>query len=202
MGRYTDRLAALSESRRVWLARALRGLHDASAVRLVAYVVPRPGTTLDSAALRTHCRQQLPEYMVPSAFVQIDTLPIGSSGKVERRALPDPAAVSVRRTTPAPRGPLEETLAAVWCRVLAIPAVGRDDDFFADLGGHSLLAARLLGAIREQLPIVLELRALFEQPTIARLAAAIESGAVGAELGVQPDPVITRRSRDVHRTSE
>jgi hypothetical protein len=203
MGRYTDLLVTLSEDRRGRLARALRGLHDTSARRLVAYVVPRRGMTLDPAALRAHCGRELPEYMVPSAFVRIDTLPIGPSGKVDRRALPAPAAASARRApSAAPRGPLEETLAAIWCRVLALPAVGRDDDFFADLGGHSLLAARLLVAIREELPVDLQLRALFEQPTLARLAAAIDSGSVGAKPGGQPEPAITRRSRDAHRGTE
>jgi acyl carrier protein len=201
MGRYTTRLASLSPDRRAALADAVRKSADVSGARLVAYIVPRGAAIPDATSLRAHCRRELPEYMVPSIYVPIDAVPISPTGKLDRSALPDPvAAIPSPPASGQPQGSMEETLAAVWCEVLSLPSVGRDDDFFADLGGHSLLAARLLAAIRERLVVPLQLRDLFEQSTIARLARTIERS---SETKGDPhfvEPAIGRRPREAHRS--
>ncbi|WP_327215072.1 amino acid adenylation domain-containing protein [[Kitasatospora] papulosa] len=145
--------------------------------QLVAYVVPssKTDTQLDTAALREHTVAALPDYMVPSAFVTLDTLPLTPNGKLDRKALPAPdyTAGSTQR---APRTPQEETLCRLFAEVLALQHVGIDDNFF-ELGGHSLLAIRLLSKARSNLGIELEIQALFEAPTVAELAGRlVETG--------------------------
>ncbi|MBV9774839.1 MAG: amino acid adenylation domain-containing protein, partial [Gemmatimonadetes bacterium] len=137
--------------------------------RLVAYVV---GLS-DAGELREHLRASLPEYMVPSAFVSLDTLPLTPNGKLDRRALPAPEYGSAAERYVAPRSPTEEVLAGIWAEVLGLERVGAHDRFF-ELGGHSLLATRVVSRIREMLGAELPLRALFEAPTVAELAACVE----------------------------
>ena len=142
--------------------------------RLVAYVVL--GQDISFTELRAHLKQTLPDYMVPSAFVKMEALPLTPSGKVSRRALPPPnpdEAESVSDSF-ALRSPLEELLSAVWSEVLQRGKVGVHDNFF-DLGGHSLLATRLVSRIRRDLQVDLALRTIFEHPTIAELARCIET---------------------------
>jgi len=141
--------------------------------RLAAYWVPSDegADGPDAAALRAHLKALLPEYMVPSAWVQLDRLPLTANGKLDRRALPE--AASVVTDARAPRTPTEEILAQLWAEVLRTESVGVDDDFFA-LGGHSLLATRLLARVQNALGVVLPLRAVFEGPTVAELAARVE----------------------------
>ncbi len=144
-------------------------------VRLVAYVVPRGNGSPDAGALRSLLEAKLPPYMVPAAFVFLDELPLSTSGKVDRRALPAPelrAAVSQQRVPP--RTELELTLAAVWCDILGCEDIGIHDDFF-DLGGHSLLATQVFSRLREELAVELPVRSLFEAPTVAGLAQRIEA---------------------------
>jgi amino acid adenylation domain-containing protein/non-ribosomal peptide synthase protein (TIGR01720 family) len=136
--------------------------------RLVAYVVG----AVDADELRAHLRRGLPEYMVPAAFVAMDALPLTANGKLDRRALPAPAAAEDAYV--APRTPTEEVVAGVWAEVLRLDRVGVDESFFA-LGGHSLLATRVVSRIREVLGAELPLRALFEAPTVAELAARVEA---------------------------
>ncbi|WP_133822061.1 non-ribosomal peptide synthetase, partial [Tahibacter aquaticus] len=151
---------------------------EGNAKRLVAYIVT---AAADDAALheelRTQLATQLPAYMLPSAFVSLARLPLTANGKIDRAALPLPeqqAAVFV-----APQGEIETALAAIWSRVLQLDAIGRDADFFA-LGGHSLLATRVTGEIARSLGKPLAVRALFEHPTLQRLAAHLDAQATAA----------------------
>ncbi|WP_437755164.1 non-ribosomal peptide synthetase [Sorangium sp. So ce1389] len=139
---------------------------------IVAYVVPRDGA-LDEPALRGFLKERLPEYMHPSDFVLLHALPLTANGKVDRRALPSPAARR-RREYVAPRTPVEEALARIWADVLGRPQVGVEDDFF-DLGGHSLLAIPLMHRIQQALGGSLSLMAIFEAPTVAGLARLLDA---------------------------
>ncbi|MBV9109219.1 MAG: amino acid adenylation domain-containing protein, partial [Gemmatimonadetes bacterium] len=124
-------------------------------------------------ALREAARARLPEYMVPGAFVVLEALPVTTIGKVDRGALPAPDTPGSRGTYVAPRTPAEERMAGIWAEVLGVERVGAEDNFF-ELGGHSLLATRVVSRMRSELQVELPVRALFEAPTVARLAAAVE----------------------------
>ncbi|WP_405461332.1 amino acid adenylation domain-containing protein [Streptomyces sp. NBC_00101] len=154
--------------------------------RLVAYVVPAPGARPDDTALARRVGRTLPAYMVPSVFVTLDALPLNPNGKVDRRALPAPPAAAP--TGRAPRTAFEEVLAGLFADVLGVEAVGADDNFFS-LGGHSLLATRLTGRVRAALGAELDLRTLFDHPTVASLAAVLDTtGAARPALTPQPRP--------------
>ncbi|MEV0537295.1 amino acid adenylation domain-containing protein, partial [Kitasatospora sp. NPDC050463] len=162
---------------------------------LVAYVVPTDDSA-DTTALRAHLAGMLPEYMVPAAFVTIDAIPLNSSGKTDRRALPAPDLGAF--TTGgyiAPRTPLEERLAAIWANVLGLPQVGVEDSFF-DLGGDSIRAVRLVGAMREA-GYDVSIRDVFEQRTIAAVATALPGVGTGESLitAVQPFALISEDDR-------
>ncbi|MGD2115490.1 MAG: amino acid adenylation domain-containing protein, partial [Acidobacteriota bacterium] len=168
--------------------------------RLVAYVVRARGGAPDD--LRPALRESLPEYMVPAVFVELDALPLTPNGKVDRKALPAPDLESVTETFVAPRTPVEEVLAGIWEEVLGFEGeaerVGVDDDFFA-LGGHSLLATRVISRLRPAFGVELPVRALFEAPTVAHLAARVEE-AVRAGAGLaRPALVAMASSVDRHR---
>ncbi|MGN9809236.1 amino acid adenylation domain-containing protein [Micromonospora sp. BQ11] len=149
----------------------VRGAGDAR--RLVAYVVP-DGEPVPAGVLRAHLAARLPEAMVPAWYVPLATLPVTPNGKVDRAALPDPAAEHrVRAATHVPpSGPVEELVAEVWRDLLGVPAVSAADDFFA-LGGHSLLAAQMVTRVATRAGVELGVRAAFEAPTVAALAARI-----------------------------
>ncbi|HEV2148772.1 MAG TPA: amino acid adenylation domain-containing protein [Longimicrobiaceae bacterium] len=140
--------------------------------RLVAYVVPADaGAPPEARELHAWLRERLPEYMVPSAFVALDAVPLTPAGKLDRRALPAPERdhASVGGAFVAPRNAVEEVLAGVWQEVLGLERVGVHDSLF-DLGGHSLSATRVVAQVREIFQVQFPVRVLFESPTIARMA--------------------------------
>ncbi|MFF4169350.1 amino acid adenylation domain-containing protein [Streptomyces sp. NPDC001744] len=154
---------------------------------LTAYVVPAPDRTADPAVLTAHVGRSLPAYMVPSAVLLLDELPMTPNGKLDRAALPVPALPALPAGR-APRGAREEILAGLFADVLGVPRVSADDNFFA-LGGHSLLATLLVGRMRTALDTETEIRTLFEHPTVASLAAALE------DAGRPPRPALVPRRR-------
>jgi acyl-coenzyme A synthetase/AMP-(fatty) acid ligase/acyl carrier protein len=144
---------------------------------LVAYVVASKQGQPTSTQLRSYLLEQLPVAMLPSAFILLDSLPLTSNGKVDRKAL---AALDHNRPDPeesfvAPRTGLEEILVTIWVEILKRQRIGIHDNFF-DLGGHSLLATQVVSRIREALEVELPLRVLFEKPTVAGLSDHIECG--------------------------
>ncbi|QSQ25805.1 non-ribosomal peptide synthase/polyketide synthase [Pyxidicoccus parkwayensis] len=158
--------------------------------RLVAYVIAT-GVAPDAPELRAFLKQRLPEYMVPSAFVPLESFPLTPNGKVDRRALPAPEGTSQAGTYVPPTTPTEEQLAALWAEVLRVERVGRFDDFFA-LGGHSLLATQVVSRLRGLAGVDLPLRELFESPTVAGLAARVDAlarASTGASLAPPLRPV-------------
>jgi len=144
--------------------------------RLVAYVVAANGNVTGVGELRTYLREQLPEYMIPTAFVMLDALPLMTNGKIDRTALPAPesAPADAEKEYVAPRTPVEEVLAGIWAAVLKIERVGINDNFF-DLGGHSLLVTQVVSRVREALSAQLPLRSFFDARSLAELAASIEA---------------------------
>ncbi len=142
--------------------------------RLVAYVVPCAGTEFFPAALKRAMQQTLPSYMLPTAIVRLDGLPLTPSGKIDRRALPPPDGEERhrRRDFVAPRTPFEDLLARVWEEVLDVHPIGVRDNFF-DLGGHSLLAARLVARIEEECGTPLSISVLATHGTVEDLVSIL-----------------------------
>lgn len=157
--------------------------------RLVAYITPKSqrsgysehlkrassgmAASLDVDALHAHLKERVPPYMIPTAFVVLERMPLTANGKVDRRALPSPTSEAYLRGEYAPpQGEIEIALAQIWQELLQAEQVGRLDDFFA-LGGHSLLAVRATARIRDAFDIDLPLRRVFEQSTLADMAGAI-----------------------------
>ncbi len=150
---------------------------DASGAKaVVAYVVPlHAAQPFDAPSLKAAVAAALPDFMVPSALVRLDRLPVTSNGKLDRAALPDPALVLERRALSPPRTPLEEKLVALWSDVLRAP-VGVHDDFFDDMGGHSLLAVVVVSRLKKELGINVPLSRILAKPTIAALAQSLGDG--------------------------
>jgi amino acid adenylation domain-containing protein len=150
--------------------------------RIVAYFIPQPGAQPTAATLRAYLRDKLPEYMVPSNFVQLQTFPLTPNRKVDRKAFPAPLLVStqpvvIQQPIPtqalSPHKTTEQDLIEIWQKVLQIPAVAVTDNFF-NLGGNSLMAVALMGEIRSGLNVDLPLVSLFQSPTILGLVKEIE----------------------------
>jgi amino acid adenylation domain-containing protein len=152
--------------------------------RLVAYVAGEAGLDLDD--LRAHLAERLPPYLLPSAIVVVDELPLTANGKLDRAALPAPVGpVPVGR---APRTPVEELVCDLVAEILGLPRVGVDDGFF-DLGGHSLLATRLVSRLRTVFEVDLPIAAIFEAPTVAGLVRRLATASpAGTRLGPMPRP--------------
>jgi amino acid adenylation domain-containing protein len=177
--------------------------------RLIAYLVTKDGATEQnfsllaqqaslSDELRSYLQDKLPDYMVPSAFVVMDHMPLAPNGKLDRRALPDPdkSGGEPLRTPQLPRTPVEDLLAGIWAEVLGLERTGIHDNFF-DLGGHSLLATRLMSRVRQCFAVEVALHLLFETPTVAGLAAVIERKQRAGQ-GVEEPPIFpTSRDREL-----
>ncbi|WP_095118443.1 non-ribosomal peptide synthase/polyketide synthase [Pseudomonas sp. Irchel s3f10] len=144
--------------------------------RLVAYFTAHDGQ-LDSVELHAQLSARLPEYMLPTAWVQLEVLPLNNNGKIDRKALPAPTqAAMLSRVYVAPVTALEENLARIWAGLLQVEQVGRHDNFF-ELGGHSLLAMRMLSQVRQQLDVELTLAELFANPELAAVAQVLSRAA-------------------------
>lgn len=165
--------------------------------RLVAYVVGKDDSPPDIAETRRFLSQRLPDYMIPSAVVALEAMPLTNSGKIDRRNLPDPdwSRSSLCGEFVAPRTEMEAKLAAIWREVLNVEQVGVEDNFF-DLGGSSLLALRLTSRVRNALGVDLPLAALFTSPTVAGLAAVIENLASSGDRAADAAPVDPMRLFD------
>jgi acyl carrier protein len=166
--------------------------------RLVAYVLPQPGHQPANATMREYLLSQLPEYMVPSNFVLLDTFPLTPNNKVDRKALPAPMLVSLSGdtvSTTIPQNHIEQTLIEIWQKVLQVSQLGTKDNFF-NLGGNSLVAVTLIGEIRAAFNVDLPLISLFRSPTIMDIAKQIEKEIFGNNSNVNKvEPVAISRSK-------
>jgi len=143
--------------------------------RLVAYVVPAKGRQPVPSELRGFLREELPDYMVPSAFVVMESLPLTPNGKVDRKALPTPEGErQLCQVFVPPESGTERRIAAIWRDVLRVQKIGVHDNFF-ELGGHSLLATQLTSRLCDTFSLDLPLRCVFEYPTVASLATYIDA---------------------------
>jgi amino acid adenylation domain-containing protein len=159
--------------------------------RLVAYVVKDSEQPFDAAALKRALQKQLPEHAIPTTYVSLDKLPLTPNGKVDRRALPAPDMLIEGQRYEPPATATEVLVANIYAQLLGRDRVGRNDSFF-ELGGHSLLGARAVARIRAEVGAALPLRALFESPTPAALAARIDRAK--GESAAESLPPLTRRA--------
>jgi acyl carrier protein len=143
--------------------------------RLVAYLAGEPESVPTHSELYLSLKKRLPTYMIPSAFVVLDDIPLTTSGKLDRKALPSTSLhlAPSEESYVAPSTPLEEALAEIWSELLNVERVGVHDNFF-ELGGHSLLATQVISRMREAFQVDIPLRSLFETPTVFHLAAEME----------------------------
>src|SRR5271165_2557179 len=154
--------------------------------RLVGYVVLREGAQLESSVLQEHVRQSLPEFMVPSSVVILEAFPLTPNGKVDRRALPPPDSSQIATAEKlAPRDDLEMILVRIWEKVLGVPNIGVNDNYF-DLGGHSVLAVRLLAEVEKVVGRKIPLASLFRGSTVASLAKLLGEGSES-----ETEPLVT-----------
>jgi len=166
---------------------------ESGQARLLAYVVPRNGQAPNARELRRHLRTKLPEPMVPARYVVLEELPLLASGKVNRRALAGTAGmILTEQGMTLPRTETERKLGEIWKELLKVEEVGVDQNFF-ELGGHSLLVLQVIARIRRLFEVELPVRTVFEEPTLAGLAAAVEKAdAQGLKART---PILQRRSR-------
>jgi acyl carrier protein len=161
--------------------------------RLVAYVQGADAAP-DAGDLRTFLSDHVPHYMIPSAFVFVPELPLTPNGKVDRAALPEPEwdNAAAADAFVAPSTDTERRIAEIWGAVLSVETIGVDDNFFA-LGGHSLLAMQVMSRLRDELGVTLTLRAIFDEPTVRELAAAVD--AAHGPLAADQPPALVRVQR-------
>jgi aryl carrier-like protein len=151
--------------------------------------------------LRNYLAEKLPEYMVPAAYVRLESIPLNANGKVDRKALPAPAEDAyAARSYEAPQGEIETKLAEIWAEVLKVERIGRQDNFF-ELGGHSLLAIKLIDRMNQN-GFRLNVRAIFETPSLAQLATSLVSE--NESISVPPNliPGSSKRGRKSSREIE
>ena len=167
-------------------------------VRLIAYLVPRGEMAPPDAELRAFLKRSLPAYMMPSAFVPIERLPLTPSGKVDRQALRSPAGRSRTREEDfvAPRDPTEQAVATIWGQVLGVDDLGAHDDFF-ERGGHSLLAMQVVSRIRDWFGVELPIQTLFDSPSVAEFAEVLAKAPESARSTL----TIPHLDRESHRAS-
>jgi acyl-coenzyme A synthetase/AMP-(fatty) acid ligase/acyl carrier protein len=160
---------------------------EQSQTRLVAYVVLTEQSKMTVSELRAYLKKELPDYMIPSAFVFLDALPLTTRGKVDRLALPAPDVVrpELQDAFVAPRTQTEELVAGIWSNLLGLERIGVHDNFF-ELGGHSLLATRVVSRIQQEFEVDLKLMDFFKMPSIAELSKGIE-GLLWIEAGIPSD---------------
>lgn len=193
LGEIETRLAAQpGVSRTVVMARE----DQPGDIRLVAYVQTQPGVSVDAQAVRLALKADLPDYMVPQFVIALPALPLLPNGKVDRKALPAPSVDDLppASTGTAPSSETEQGVATAMQAVLKSGPLGLEDDFFS-MGGHSLLAARLIAQLNKQFGVQLQLRALFESPTVGKLAAAIVAQQGAGATPARP-PLVRRAERD------
>jgi amino acid adenylation domain-containing protein len=167
---------------------------EPGASRLVAYVVTHPGSTARAQELRQSLQQALPAFMVPAAFVFLDAFPLNPNGKVDRKALPAPGHQHFESEQYiTPRSPVEEAVASIWSDLLHVPQLSAHANFF-ESGGHSLLATQVISRLRTAFGVDMPVRAIFEAPTVATLAARVESGLARNQQRALPP--LTRVSRE------
>ncbi|MBD2036129.1 AMP-binding protein, partial [Leptolyngbya sp. FACHB-321] len=162
--------------------------------QLVAYVVALPGQTIVPHDLQAFLHQKLPEYMVPTAVVTLNALPVNANGKLDRKALPAPEQMPSEHPFVAPQTLTEKALAGIWQDVLDLEQISIHDNFL-ELGGHSLLATQVVSRSRSLFQVDVSLRHLFESPTIAALATVIEQ----LQSSSSPVPTIGAISRSARR---
>jgi amino acid adenylation domain-containing protein len=158
--------------------------------RLVAYTVLDELQNSAAAGgvedLRAHMKAALPLHMIPSAFVTLERFPLTPNGKLDRRALPEPGVASHETAEfVAPCGEIEQFLAGLWCRLMGVERVGRDDNFF-EMGGHSMSGMKLLAAIADRFRVQLDFELLFQHPTIREMASVVEARRSGIS---DPEPL-------------
>ena len=148
--------------------------NESTEARLVGYFVASSQEAPPVSELRAFLSKKLPDYMIPSAFVKLDAMPLSSGGKVDRSVLPDPDNRRPDLATPfvAARTPVEKGLAAIWAEVLSLDGVGMNDNFL-DLGGHSLAATQIVSRVLQQFQLEIPVRSFLESPTVAAMAAVI-----------------------------
>ena len=164
--------------------------------QLLAYLTPKPGAVLNVAEVKKFVAAKLPEYMVPATIIVLNSMPLTHSGKLDRRALPNPddCLGLTDRIIEPPQTSTETLLAALWSEVLGTKDVGRNDHFFG-LGGHSLLAIQLVSRIRKDLHLEIPLRLIFEAPTLTELARSVDEALRSKEHIADPAPVLASTPR-------
>jgi amino acid adenylation domain-containing protein len=184
--------ATLSDHPGVKAAAVIAKQDRSGDTRLSAYVVPNSHTTVTITSLRNFLQQTLPDYMIPSAFITLDEMPLTATGKVDRLGLPDPdrSRPELDTSYTAPKTPIEKELAQIWAEVLALNRIGIHDNFF-ELGGHSLAATRVVSQVIKKYQLEIPLPALFQSPTVAQMAAVITENQANTLDEQEMDRILT-----------